>query len=67
MGFAKNDATIEKMTRAVIAGIFVSIVMPVTGWAQSSRQARPLRVAYLSTSSTMASVWMAKESGAFTK
>ncbi len=67
MGFAKNDATIEKMTRAIIAGIFVSIVMPVTGWAQSSRQARPLRVAYLSTSSTMASVWMAKDSGAFTK
>ena len=67
MGFAKNDATIEKMTRAIIAGIFVSIVMPVTGGAQSSRQARPLRVAYLSTSSTMASVWMAKDSGAFTK
>jgi NitT/TauT family transport system substrate-binding protein len=67
MGFANNDATIEKMTRAVIAGIFVSIVMPMTGWAQSSRQARPLRVAYLSTSSTMASVWMAKDSGAFTK
>ena len=41
--------------------------MPFTGWAQSSRPARPLRVAYLSTSSTMASVWMAKDSGAFTK
>jgi len=68
MGFAKNHATIEKaLTSVVIAAIFVSIVMPIAGWAQSSRQARPLRVAYLSTSSTMASVWMAKDSGAFTR
>lgn len=33
----------------------------------SGRPARPLRVAYLSTSATMASVWMAKETGAITK
>ena len=33
----------------------------------SGRFARPLRVAYLSTSATMASVWMAKESGALLK
>ena len=32
-----------------------------------SRPARPLRVAYLSTSATMAPVWMAKESGALVK
>jgi NitT/TauT family transport system substrate-binding protein len=31
------------------------------------RPARPLRVAYLSTSATMAPVWMAKDSGAFAK
>ena len=68
MGFAKNNATIAQiLSGVVIAGIFASIVMPITGWAQSSRPARPLRVAYLSTSSTMASVWMAKDSGAFTK
>ena len=68
MGFAKDNATIEQILAGlVIAGIFVSIVMPITGWAQSSRPARPLRVAYLSTSSTMASVWMAKDSGAFAK
>jgi ABC-type nitrate/sulfonate/bicarbonate transport system substrate-binding protein len=36
--------------------------------AQSSaRPARPLRIAYLSTSATMASVWMAKETGALAK
>ena len=33
----------------------------------SSRSNRPLRIAYLSTSATMASVWMAKESGALAK
>ena len=33
----------------------------------SSRSGRPLRIAYLSTSATMASVWMAKESGALVK
>ena len=32
-----------------------------------TRSARPLRVAYLSTSATMASVWMAKETGALLK
>lgn len=32
-----------------------------------ARPARPLRIAYLSTSATMASVWMAKESGALVK
>jgi NitT/TauT family transport system substrate-binding protein len=36
--------------------------------AQSSpRPSRPLRVAYLSTSATMASLWMAKEIGGFAK
>ena len=33
----------------------------------SARSARPLRIAYLSTSATMASVWMAKESSALVK
>jgi NitT/TauT family transport system substrate-binding protein len=33
----------------------------------SSRASRPLRVAYLSTSATMASLWMAKEIGSFAK
>ena len=33
----------------------------------SARTARPLRVAYLSTSATMTSLWMAKENGGFAK
>lgn len=41
---------------------------PATAVAQLSlRSAKPLRVAYLSTSATMASLWMAKETGALTK
>jgi ABC-type nitrate/sulfonate/bicarbonate transport system substrate-binding protein len=35
--------------------------------AASAGSTRPLRVAYLSTSATMASLWMAKESGALSK
>ncbi|HUF40746.1 MAG TPA: ABC transporter substrate-binding protein [Verrucomicrobiae bacterium] len=48
-----------------MAVIFLLGVMPRSTNAQSgARSARPLRVAYLSTSATMASVWMARESGA---
>ena len=52
-------------------GLFVVVVCSLTtavSQAQTSgRSARPLRVAYLSTSTTMAPVWMAKDSGAFAK
>ena len=49
--------------------LFVWITtLPGSSSAQTSgRSTRPLRVAYLSTSATMASVWMAKESGALAK
>jgi NitT/TauT family transport system substrate-binding protein len=44
------------------------IVWSESSTAQTSgRTGRPLRVAYLSTSATMASVWMARESGAIAK
>ena len=53
--------------RAYLFG-FVLAVVPSLAQAQSTgRAGRPLRVAYLSTSATMASVWMAKEMGAFAK
>jgi len=52
-------------------GLFVVVVcsLPaaVSQAQNSGRSARPLRVAYLSTSTTMAPVWMAKDSGAFAK
>jgi NitT/TauT family transport system substrate-binding protein len=51
-----------------IAVIFLLGVMSRSTNAQSgARSARPLRVAYLSTSATMASVWMARESGALVR
>jgi ABC-type nitrate/sulfonate/bicarbonate transport system substrate-binding protein len=52
-------------------GLFVVVVCSLTTAASQAqttgRSARPLRVAYLSTSTTMAPVWMAKDSGAFAK
>lgn len=45
-----------------------SLAQPELTLAQASpRPSRPLRVAYLSTSATMASLWMAKEIGGFAK
>ncbi|HEX6768570.1 MAG TPA: ABC transporter substrate-binding protein, partial [Candidatus Binatia bacterium] len=68
MSFAKiRDAIHRQLTGPIVAGLFLSLLSPPMSWAQTSRQSRPLRVAYLSTSSTMASVWMAKESGAFAR
>jgi len=48
--------------------LFLGIVV-ATAWdtSISSAASRPLRVAYLSTSATMASLWMAKETGGFAK
>ena len=51
-----------------LLAVLVLLSGPQGANAQSSaRSGRPLRVAYLSTSATMASVWMAKDTGAFTK
>jgi ABC-type nitrate/sulfonate/bicarbonate transport system substrate-binding protein len=53
---------------ASLGSVAFFLTLPWQVCAQSApRQTRPLRVAYLSTSATMASVWMAKEIGAFTK
>ena len=45
------------------------VIITTTAWhaTVSLAASRPLRVAYLSTSATMASLWMAKEIGGFTK
>jgi NitT/TauT family transport system substrate-binding protein len=47
--------------------VVLFFLAPVSQAQNSGRSARPLRVAYLSTSTTMAPVWMAKDSGAFAK
>lgn len=68
MGFARLNRIFTRRFPGVFIAVFIVTNGAANlGWAQSSRQSRPLRVAYLSTSSTMASVWMAKESGAFTR
>jgi ABC-type nitrate/sulfonate/bicarbonate transport system substrate-binding protein len=52
----------------MLAAALLATIAPAAVLAQSSsRAARPLRIAYLSTSATMASVWMAKETGALTR
>jgi ABC-type nitrate/sulfonate/bicarbonate transport system substrate-binding protein len=60
----------SKLTRIFIhASILLSataLILPRYTLAQS-RTTRPLRIAYLSTTVTMASVWMAKEMGGFAK
>lgn len=66
-GTKLNRAIDKILTVAAIAVFWAAAFSPLSSHAQSTRQTRPLRVAYLSTSTTMASVWMAKESGAFTK
>jgi ABC-type nitrate/sulfonate/bicarbonate transport system substrate-binding protein len=54
----------------VVSMLCLCITVIFTGAAHaqtSARPSRPMRIAYLSTSATMASVWMAKESGALSK
>ena len=57
----------RKLIYAIVAIFCANILSSQIGWAQSSRQTRPLRVAYLSTSATMAPLWMAKDSGALAR
>ena len=68
MFFARmRNVICGQVTFLIVAGLLVSVLSPRKSWAQAPRQTRPLRVAYLSTSSTMAPLWMAKESGALAK
>ena len=52
-------------------GLLLVVTLTLAPWPSQAqtltRSARPLRVAYLSTSATMASLWMAKEIGGFAK
>ena len=62
-----RDAICRQLTSLIVAGLFISVLSPQMSSAQSPRQTRPLRVAYLSTSATMAPLWMAKDSGALAR
>ena len=54
-------------SRVVTVSGALALIGVLPAAAQSTARPRPLRIAYLSTSATMASVWMAKESGALLK
>src|SRR6266508_2831161 len=60
-----------KVTEAFLLHITVTIFTLLLAFAAARESqaaaARPLRIAYLFTSGTMASMWMAKESGGFAK
>ena len=66
-----NASTDYRGTAWLHAGLVFTVTLLITPSASqaqtTARGARPLRVAYLSTSATMAPVWMAKDSGAFAK
>jgi NitT/TauT family transport system substrate-binding protein len=64
--------SLPERTARVVSMLSLWIAVIFTGVAHlhaqtSVRPGRPLRIAYLSTSATMASVWMAKESGGLAK
>jgi ABC-type nitrate/sulfonate/bicarbonate transport system substrate-binding protein len=63
---------LPERTACVVSILSLWVAVIFTGVAHlhaqtSARPGRPLRIAYLSTSATMASVWMAKESGALVR
>jgi NitT/TauT family transport system substrate-binding protein len=51
----------------LIALLATAFILSIPGAQSQSATARPLRIAFLFTSGTMASMWMAKETGAFAK
>ena len=54
---------------AIHCALLIAATLTTAPWQShaQTRSTRPLRIAYLSTSATMASVWMAKETGALIK
>lgn len=63
----KSKPRLMRLFLGAILLLWATALTQISNAQTSGRPARPLRVAYLSTSATMASVWMAKETGAITK
>src|SRR5258708_26175105 len=59
------SARIATPMRQIVSALFVLTFAIVSVSKTHAAAARPLRIAYLFTSGTMASMWMAKESGGF--
>ena len=53
--------------RQIVSIIFTALIAFAAPAGSHAATARPLRIAYLFTSGTMASMWMAKETGGFAK
>ncbi|HLN86369.1 MAG TPA: hypothetical protein VK200_07890, partial [Candidatus Limnocylindrales bacterium] len=53
--------------KSAVVSILIGCLLLVVGNQARGATQRPLRIAFLFTSGTMASMWMAKETGAFTK
>ena len=62
-----NTQSMMNFCVGLLVVVVLSLPATVSQAQNSGRPARALRVAYLSTSTTMAPVWMAKDSGAFAK
>src|SRR5262249_13242745 len=60
-------APIDGLTKRILSTLFVLILATVVATKTDAAAPRPLRIAYLLTSGTMASLWMAKETGGFAK
>jgi NitT/TauT family transport system substrate-binding protein len=66
MPTSRNRWFIPFFTPLLLTALFLTFARPI-GAQISARQPRPLRVAYMSASVTMAPLWMAKEVGGFAK
>ena len=54
-------------SQSIVSTLFISTLVIAAASEAIAAAARPLRIAYLFTSGTMASMWMAKETGGFAK
>src|SRR5919108_1120396 len=66
MQICQERSVVKLLAALPLLGVLLTFP-PVIGAQTSLRQSRPLRVAYMSTSVTMAPLWMAKEIGGFAK
>lgn len=60
-------APVDATVRRIVSTLLVLMLAIVAANETHAAAARPLRIAYLFTSGTMASMWMAKETGGFAK
>lgn len=63
----RSTSPLGRLSMFSLLLLCIAVISNSTPLQAQTRSTRPLRVAYLSTSATMASVWMAKETGAFAR